>query len=146
MRSKGAFADPLPAGTLLVRCSIPARAVPWSTPMIGRRGPVKQPRLVAWQRVVRGFASRLNSPIPTALPYAGPVEVSVVVRLARRPGPMADATNLLKAIEDAMEGSIYVNDRQVIRNHCERTAASHDLVTIEVRAADPPGTGEGGAS
>lgn len=122
--------DLLPAGTVLLRCEIPQRAVPWQAPTVIRGGrPYKDKRLVAWQRFV-GMRAALGRTLSTA--YAGPVEVSVVARFAR--GPLPDATNVLKAIEDALQGAVIANDRQVMRNSCERTRTGYDRVTIEVKA------------
>lgn len=129
----------LPAGTVLLRLDIPQRAVPWSAPMIGKGRPVKNTRLIAWQQAVRLFASTGRV---VREPYEGPVEVRVVARFAK--GPLPDATNCLKALEDALQGVVFANDRQVFRNSCERTASGRDNVRIEVLAADMPDYGENG--
>lgn len=127
----------LPPGTLLMRCEIPGRAIPWKAPTVGQYGTYKNRRLGAWQEIVGLFAG-LNRRI--GRPYAGPVEVAMTARFAR--GPIGDACNLLKAVEDAMEGIIYINDKQVVRNGCGRSLAGYDLVTIEVKTAEPADGGK----
>lgn len=121
--------DLLPAGTVLLRTSLRGRAVPWQVSTVTKNGAFKDRRLVAWQEQVQTWAwvNRTQS-----VAYAGPVEVSVVARFAK--GPLPDATNVLKAIEDALQGPVFINDRQVMRNSCERTRTGYDWVTIEVKA------------
>lgn len=121
----------LPPGAVLLQCEIAARPVPWKAPMVGRYGAVKDARLVAWQTRVAIVAQLAYT---ARTPYRGPVEVAVWATIAK--GPLMDATNLMKAIEDSLEGIVIVNDRQVIRNRCERAIGSRDLVRIEVVAAD----------
>jgi len=131
-KPKKAPATMLPAGTLLMQIVIPERAVPWSAADVGRGHGYKDPRLEAWQAEVAmktGVARRVRQP------YEGPVEVNVVARFAK--GPIPDTTNVMKGIEDAMQGVVYANDRQVIRNACERTQTGYDVVRISVRAAEP---------
>lgn len=123
----------LPAGTVLLRCEIPARAVPWKAPTVGRHGAFKDKRLKRWQETVALYIAvekRIRQP------YEGPIEVYVDARFSRH--PMGDACNILKAVEDAMEGIVYINDRQVVKNGCERSLTGIDQVTIEVRAIDLP--------
>lgn len=129
-KPQAAAIAPLPPGTVLLRCRMDQRAVPWSAPMIGKGRPVKEPRLIAWQQMV-GLFARTSTKLRE--PYAGPVEVRVTARF--RKGPIGDCTNLLKSIEDALQGVVFLNDRQVVRNSCERSLAGYDLVTIEVKAA-----------
>lgn len=129
--------EPLPDGTVLLRCSIEQRAVPWSAPTVGKGRAFKNPKLVAWQEAVKLFATE-NRVLRE--PYEGPVEVNLVCRFAK--GPIGDASNLLKAAEDSLQGVVFVNDRQVVRNSCERSIEGYDLVLIEVRAASPVVIGE----
>ena len=131
-RRKAPDIDLLPPGTLLARAVIPMRAVPWKAPTVTRYGTTyKDKALLKWQATVKIFAG-MASP---SYCYAGPVEVSVSARFAK--GPLPDATNILKAIEDALQGVVFVNDRQVVRNRCERSKTGFDRVTIEVTAAEP---------
>jgi Holliday junction resolvase RusA-like endonuclease len=127
----------LPPGTVLMRCEVPEHAISWKAPTVGRYGAYKSKRLKAWQEIV-GIFARLNRRI--GHPYTGPVEVRVMARFAR--GPMGDSTNIIKAIEDALQGIVFVNDRQVIRNSCERILAGFDLVTIEVETMEPIDSGK----
>lgn len=121
--------EPLPIGTVLLDVAIEERAVPWKAPTVGKGRGFKDPRLLDWQDTVRLYAD-LNRAVRE--PYAGPVAVQVVARFAK--GPLPDACNVLKAIEDALQGSVFLNDRQVIRNGCERTQSDRDVVRIIVWA------------
>lgn len=124
---------PLPEGTVLLDVAIEDRAVPWKAPTVTRSGrSFKDDRLVEWQDDVRKYGE-LNRTIDE--PYWGPVEVSVTARFAK--GPLPDTTNLIKAVEDALQGVVFVNDKQVTRNSGDRTQAGYDLARIVVKAATP---------
>lgn len=122
----------LPPGTALVRIDLRMRCVPWSVPYVSRHGAVKDPRLAEFQSTLRTVAAMTRV---LREPYGGPVEVSVVARFAR--GPIGDCTNLIKSIEDSLQGVIFVNDRQVIRNSVERTLSDHDRIIVAVTTAEP---------
>jgi Holliday junction resolvase RusA-like endonuclease len=118
----------LPPGTVLLETMILLRAVPWSASQVTRNGTFKAKRLVAWQRVIGVVAFRDRT---QAAPYGGPVEVMVMAQFAK--GPLPDATNVLKAVEDAIQGVVIVNDSQVVRNSCGRTKGEWDEVVVVVR-------------
>lgn len=123
----------LAPGTLLLSIRWGGRAIPWKAPTVTRHGATfKDGTLVAWQQEValRAMAARKISK-----PYEGPVEVKMVARFAK--GPIGDACNLLKAAEDSLQGVVFVNDRQVVVNSCDRRQAGYDMVAIVVRAAEP---------
>ncbi len=119
----------LPPGTVLLDVTMPQRAVPWSASCVTRNGTYKSKRLVAWQDFIN-IKARIWKTQSTA--YAGPVEISVVSRFSK--GPLPDATNILKAVEDSLQGVVIVDDRQVVRNSCERTQAGYDEVIVVVKA------------
>lgn len=121
----------LPPGTVLLNCFIAERAVPWKAPTVTRSGvSFKDKRLLAWQDTVKRHAALSGK--AWNVPYKGPVEVSVDIRFAK--GPMGDATNLLKAIEDSLQGVVFANDRQVGHNSCDRDMGDSDWVAITVKA------------
>ncbi len=118
-------------GTVLLRLDLSLRAVPWKAPMVGRHGTYKPKRLRQWQATVAQYA-RLKW--GNHEPYDGPVEVNC--RFEFTNGKIPDSTNLLKAIEDSIEGVVIVNDRQAIRNKVERVINSDsDKTMIEVITA-----------
>jgi len=140
------LATTYPSGSVIAEFSVPGRPVPWSVPPKLRR---KSRRLVAWQRCVN-LAARVA--MAGRLPHDGPVEWWMVFCLCRK--PWGDTINLAKATEDALEGVVFVNDRQVAAGHPVRVAVADEGkegVGIEVRACGPrslaaaPGRGTGPA-
>ncbi len=123
----------LPPGILIARVEIPARAVPWKAPSTTRTGhSYKDPSLVAWQATVALIA---KFAMGNRKPYAGPVRLSLIIDLKRKPGSAPDATNLQKAIEDSCQNIIFTNDRLVVETNTRRTIGDRDHVTIEVFSA-----------
>lgn len=124
-----------------IRFEVPGDPVPWSAPTRGRwGGSLPNKRLVDWQQTVKDAAKKKFGPMS---PWEGPVVLSAEFRLSRNmpasakdgdpacplvlwddaqgmnrfKGKSADLTNLIKAIEDAMENVVYVNDAQVACHH-----------------------------
>jgi Holliday junction resolvase RusA-like endonuclease len=126
--------DRLPAGTVIVRCQVPGRPVPWSVPPKIR---CKNPALVAWQGEVH---HRVALAMDGRRPYGGPVVLRLEFTLAprgnRRP---PDITNLVKGCEDAIQGAAILNDSQVRETHAERKAGPAEGVLIVVEAAKGEG-------
>ncbi len=132
-KPKPAPVELLPPGTLIAKVELPARAVPWKAPQIFRNGGKrKDPSLRAWQTEV---ALRARLAMAGRSAYAGPVRLGIVVELRRKPGSPPDTTNLQKAIEDAGQKIIYVNDTQVISATTERILGERDYTTIEAFSA-----------
>lgn len=108
--------------------------VPWSAPLVGRRGARKDPRLIEWQGIVANAAKECFGPHE---PYEGPVSLNIIFLIHnadrsmwgkliepeitwnenhgkhKKQGGLADRTNLIKGVEDAIEGVFFVNDTQV---------------------------------
>ncbi len=118
-------------GTLIFSLTIPCRAVPWTPSRTTKfKGTYKPKRLRQWQATVAQYA-RLKW--GNRKPYGGPVAIWCYFEFAK--GPIPDATNLLKAVEDSLQGIVIVNDRQVERNTVERlTTTDVDMTTIAVRS------------
>lgn len=118
-------------GTLIFSLSLPFRAVPWKASTVGRHGTYKPKRLRQWQATVAQYA-RIKW--GNQEPYDGPVTIRCQFEFLK--GPLPDATNLLKAAEDSLEGIVIINDRQVVRNIVDRhNVVGKNFTLIEVITA-----------
>lgn len=106
--------EPREPGSVICHGTILGRAVPWKAPTVSRAGGVVHgrdyKRFVAWQAEVRRQAAPLMG---RRRPYGGPVALEMTFYLNPRGGTPPDPTNLQKSTEDAMQGILFVNDRQV---------------------------------
>ncbi len=118
--------------TTLLCLKLPFRAVPWTPSRTTKhRGTYKPLRLRQWQATIAQYA-RLHW--GNRDPYDGPVEVRCRFEFAK--GPRGDADNLAKAIVDATQGIIIVNDRQVVATKIEKSLHDlADMTMIEIRTA-----------
>lgn len=111
-------------GVVVAEGTIPGRAIPWKSPTIGRNGGAMRSRgygaYKAWQSLVNALAAPQRR---SRRPYGGPVRLEATYYLAPRPGIPPDTSNLTKAFEDALQGSVYRNDSQVV-GHCTRRVVS----------------------
>lgn len=110
---------PLPSGTVIAEFEVPMRPIPWKAPMVLRTGvSIKDKTLLAWQAEVSRCAAIA---MLGRRPYGHAVEVWAEFHLApSRNGSYGDSTNLLKGVEDSLQGIAIVNDRKVVRSHPER--------------------------
>lgn len=70
-------------------------------------------------------------------PLEGDVALELVVRFA--PGTTSDLSNRIKALEDALQGVAYENDRQVVRLEARRGPdAFPPLVEVNVTPWEAP--------
>ncbi len=121
-------------GMFVVCFHVPGRPVPWSVPTVFRNGGSKKnARLIAWQQTVGMFARLAMHGREL---HAGPVEIAVVATIAAprdRRYRDPDCTNIVKAIEDALQGIVIVNDRQVCRQYVERVRGDDERAVIRVK-------------
>jgi Holliday junction resolvase RusA-like endonuclease len=97
-------------GTLLVHFEVGMRPVPWKSPTVTRSGvSFKDANLKRWQKEVRDSGARAMK----GGPYSCRVELVMDFHLTPRAGSAPDVSNLTKATEDALQGPVIVNDRQV---------------------------------
>ncbi len=116
---------------------IPGKPYPWRVRRTREGRFYPAPQLKAWQeRVVAFVESQRGEQVD------GPVQLEVEVVLQRPPSHLTskgqlrksapreatslrcgDATNHLKAIEDALKGVLWKDDRQVIANACSKRYA-----------------------
>ena len=92
-------------------------------------------RLVS-TRAAREFREYAHTHLPVA-PVAGPLELFVTFYV---PTIASDVSNRLKALEDALTGRLFYDDKQVAEIHVRKvpTDEEEDVgVVFEVRPADP---------
>lgn len=83
---------------------------PWTAPMVGKGYAHKRPKLRAYQEAIKSLWDERH---PGLEPVAKgtPLELTFLFSRSTQEGKPADATNLAKALEDALQGKLYVNDR-----------------------------------
>ena len=135
-----------PAPQLVQRFIIDIHPVQWRVPpfSIGRRGgkafPIagKDQQLAAYQEAIRDELIEQGAQMMEP-PYR--VEMWFWRSTAGRGTRYADATNLLKSAEDALQGAVIDNDRNnltVVSHIIEQSKDADDRIAIEVaRAASP---------
>lgn len=113
---------------------------PWTSPevSIGRKGGKVYPMVYA-SAELKNYKNSVKQAMEERYPDIEPIEDEVGLRIyfyrrldemrgnRRRKGHVADATNLQKATEDALQGILFKNDVQVV--HAESwVMAQHDAV------------------
>ena len=109
------------------------RPIAWTTPRISHRGRFKDPRLKKWQEIIGTVAKSAMERAGRTM-VAGPVSLAIRVYRPLEEGYNVDdpawvapgksevgkpnLTNILKAIEDGLQGAVYENDKQVVRQEC----------------------------
>jgi len=114
---------------------VEGRPCPWKAPTVTKNGTFKDKTLVAWQKTVADHAALA---MVGKYPYPGPVRLDLHFRLTRRPGSVPDLSNLTKALEDSLQGTVITNDRVVFQLHAERTMGDRDCVEIRVTSLESP--------
>lgn len=89
---------------------------PWTSPTIPRRGrPAKDGKLVAYQQAVQDEIEEMRQGKFFELEMYDPddyVHLTIYFWRSSAHGQQADATNLLKSTEDALQGILFKNDRK----------------------------------
>ena len=107
---------------------------PWTAPSVvrgkgGRIVAIKGGKNDAYQRALAEVASDIEAPPP--LPPANvPFHVTFYFWRSTEDGNQADATNLLKATEDALQGVFYAND---VQNHHVEAVVVEQSPDVEPR-------------
>jgi len=111
-----------------VAFSIEAKAVPWQRAGINQGRVFTKPETRAWQQVVARHARRAMG---RTMPMDGPVSLSVqfyqpvppswpkakrakAIACEHWPTSRPDLSNLVKSIEDACNGILYLDDSQIV--------------------------------
>lgn len=123
------------AGPFSLEFHVAGRPVPWSAPHTTRTGHAyKGKRLVAWQKLVKDSAAVAMRGRP---PHAGPVEIELTFHMApSRNGSCGDLSNLVKGTEDALQGVVIVNDRQVCKATMRRRKSAIDGARVKVTSIE----------
>ncbi len=119
------------AGTVLASFEVPGRAVPWKAPTYSSHGTFKDKKLQSWQQWVWAYAIKAYR----ERAYEGPVKVCITAYIRQQRGAAPDASNIGKAIEDALQTAVIANDRQVESISTRRIFDESERVVITVEAA-----------
>lgn len=105
-----------------IELRIEGRPIPWKAPEFGRTPRGKRiafsvPAYDAWKQTCHWQARAQMAGIK---PLAVPCELTAEFHLIRKPGPLPDLTNLVKALEDAIQGVAVTNDRLIVAHQTQR--------------------------
>lgn len=114
----------------IITFTVPGVPVAKARPRLGKGRVYTPKRTKDYEARVRliAFAARVKSKQRV---WTGPVGMSVVFRV-KNPTARPDLTNLLKGIEDACNGIIYVDDSQIVRLSADIFSASKDGEGVSV--------------
>lgn len=106
---------------IAVRLTIVGRPIGRKEPNFRRSGkPYPNAAWQNWKETANDQArlqvNTMPAEVKNVLPWCGPVELQTEHFVAKRRGNVPDATNLLKGIEDILQGILYENDTQVAFN------------------------------
>jgi len=110
----------------LVKFTVPGRPRGKERPRMGRNGKFYTPKTTReYEESVAWFARNAYKEEPTK----DPVRLDLTIRSSKS---KADTSNILKAIEDGMNGIIYVDDRQIKEIHISRIEGDGEGVDVAV--------------
>lgn len=106
--------------------TIPGRPRGKERPRMGKGGKFYTPkRTREYEELVAWCARAAYREDPTTLP----VRLNLIIRSSKS---RADTSNILKAVEDGMNGVVYVDDRQIKEIHISRVAGDGEGVDVTV--------------
>ena len=109
-----------------VKFTVPGRPRGKERPRMGRNGKFYTPKTTReYEETVAWFAKTAYKEEPTK----DPVRLDMTIRSSKS---KADTSNILKAIEDGMNGIIYVDDRQIKEIHISRIEGDGEGVDVAV--------------
>lgn len=132
---KGVAAPPVRSrvyapGHVVLGIEVIGKPIPWKVSIRPKgKGPPTNPKLAAWQRRVRDEAALAMRGRP---PHSGPFALSAWFGVAG--AVHGDLTNLLKSLEDAIEGVAFVNDRAAREHRAYLVTNDVDRVFFVVTA------------
>ena len=71
-------------------------------------------------------------------PFRGPCEVRIWTSVMAHKAGAHDVDNVAKAVLDALDGTFYLDDRQVVRLVSERFEGDANRIAVRVAALDGP--------
>lgn len=106
--------------------TIPGRPRGKERPRMGRNGKFYTPKTTReYEESVAWFAKAAYKEEPTK----DPVRLDLTIRSSKS---RADISNILKSIEDGMNGIIYVDDKQIEEIHISRIKEGNEGVDVAV--------------
>lgn len=102
---------------------IEGRPCPWKAPLVGKSRDRKRTELYcnpaydAWKLSVFYQA---RAQLAGVKPLAAPCRLAATFHLRKRPGAPPDLTNLVKGLEDPLQGVAVENDRLIARHETQR--------------------------
>ena len=132
--------------TTAITFIVPGPPVPWARARLGAGRHYTDPRVAAYKRLVAQMAAMYMRGLE---PFGGPVvlEMRAVLPIpaswpAKRraaalegleaPGKKPDWDNLGKAVSDALNGVVYVDDAQVVRASVEKVYGDSPQMVVHV--------------
>jgi len=106
--------------------TVPGRPRGKERPRMGRNGKFYTPKTTReYEESVAWFAKAAYKGEPTK----DPVRLDMTIRSSKS---KADTSNILKSIEDGMNGIVYVDDKQIKEIHISRTEGDGEGVDVTV--------------
>ena len=106
--------------------TVPGRPRGKERPRVGRNGKFYTPKTTReYEESVAWFAKTAYKEEPTK----DPVRLDLTIRSSKS---RADISNILKSIEDGMNGIIYVDDKQIEEIHISRVKGDGEGVDVTV--------------
>ena len=106
--------------------TVPGRPRGKERPRVGRNGKFYTPRTTReYEETVAWFARSAYKEEPTK----DPVRLDLTIRSSKS---RADTSNILKSIEDGMNGIVYVDDMQIKEIHISRIEGDGEGVDVAV--------------
>ena len=106
--------------------TVPGRPRGKERPRMGRNGKFYTPKTTReYEETVAWFAKTAYKEEPTK----DPVRLDLTIRSSKS---RADISNILKSIEDGMNGIIYVDDKQIEEIHISRIKEGNEGVDVAV--------------
>lgn len=123
------------SGCLIVEVRVPGRPIPWKPARVLRNGmSYKDGKLKSWQKTVGQYAFLAMKGMA---PYSHSVALEVDFYLTAIKGRVTpDLSNLTKALEDSLQGTVIENDRRVVRIVSKRFTGLADEVRVRVYATE----------
>lgn len=106
--------------------TVPGRPRGKERPRIGRNGKFYTPKAT---REYEGYVAWYARMAYKSEPTEQPVRLDLTIRSSKS---KADTSNILKAIEDGMNGIIYVDDKQIEEIHISRVKGDGEGVDVTV--------------